>query len=190
MSDDVIDDNVVSDIYVQMVVDGLVFDSQAQAPVVLLKSEEGDTVPIWLGAMEATSIACIVKKLPIPRPFAHDLIISILREVEAKVLRVVVTALKDSVYYAELVLSVQSGEKKIDARSSDAIAVALREGTPIYVHRDVIIQARMVSQAIEPIGTVLKSENFSEESSFNLIDKSRWSDVLDGLTPTDFKFKM
>ncbi|NBW39915.1 bifunctional nuclease family protein [bacterium] len=129
---------------IEMFVGGLVLDPNTQAPVVVLKNEEGDIhLPIWIGVAEATSIASAIKELEMARPLTHDLVMTILDEVSFRVERVVITELKDSTYFAELILA--SGDKALilDSRPSDAIAVALRAEAPIFVTQQVLSQAQI-----------------------------------------------
>ena len=129
---------------IEMFVGGLVLDPNTQAPVVVLKNEEGDIhLPIWIGVAEATSIASAIKELEMARPLTHDLLMTILEEMSMRVERVVITELRDSTYFAELVLS--AGEKALilDSRPSDAIAVALRASAPIFVAQQVLQQAQI-----------------------------------------------
>ena len=115
-----------NDTAIEMFVGGLVLDPNTQAPVVVLKDESGDiALPIWIGVAEATSIASAIKQLTMQRPLTHDLMQDIFAEVGVKVQRVVITDLKDSTYFAELVLS--HGDKALimDSRPSDAIAIAI-----------------------------------------------------------------
>ncbi|MCB0328150.1 MAG: bifunctional nuclease family protein [Bdellovibrionales bacterium] len=129
---------------IEMFVGGLVLDPNTQAPVVVLKNEEGDIhLPIWIGVAEATSIASAIKELEMARPLTHDLLMMILEEASLRVERVVITELKDSTYFAELILS--SGDKALilDSRPSDAIAVALRASAPIFVTQQVLAQAQI-----------------------------------------------
>lgn len=129
---------------IEMFVGGLVLDPNTQAPVVVLKNEDGDIhLPIWIGVAEATSIASAIKELEMARPLTHDLLMTIVEEMSLRVERVVITELKDSTYFAELVLT--AGEKALilDSRPSDAIAVALRASAPIFVAQQVLEQAQI-----------------------------------------------
>jgi bifunctional DNase/RNase len=129
---------------IEMFVGGLVLDPNTQAPVVVLKDESGDIhLPIWIGVAEATSIASAIKELEMARPLTHDLLMTILEESGMRVERVVITELRDSTYFAELILA--SGDKVtiLDSRPSDAIAVALRASAPIFVSQQVLKQAQI-----------------------------------------------
>jgi bifunctional DNase/RNase len=186
-----------------MFVGGLVLDPNTQAPVIVLKDESGDLcLPIWIGIAEATSIASAIKQVTMARPLTHDLMHDVFSELGIKVERIVITELKDSTYFAELVLA--HGDKAIilDSRPSDAIALALRATAPIYVMQQVLEQAKMsFSAALSGISGSKKSEEGageegekSEDGStkpdFKNIDKDKWTEILDDLDPDDFKYKM
>ena len=103
-------------------------------PVVLLEEKGGSRwLPIWIGSAEAQSIAISIEELDSPRPNSHDLARSVIDELHGKLERVVVTDLRDSTYYATLTIRSGSRRVEIDARPSDAIAIALRSGAPIFV---------------------------------------------------------
>src|SRR5215475_132028 len=109
------------------------FDS----PVVILEEEHGTRVlPIWIGVAEATSISAELLHRPPPRPNSHDLAKRLIQSMDARVLRVVVTELRDGTYYATLVLQARGKSVEIDVRPSDAIALALRVDAPILVREE------------------------------------------------------
>lgn len=192
---------------IEMFVGGLVLDPHSQHPVVVLKDESGDIcLPIWIGVSEATSIASAIKQLNMPRPLTHDLIMNAFGELGVQVRRIVITDLKESTYYAELILSVGDKAMIIDSRPSDAIAIAVRASAPIFVAQHVLEQAKM-SMPMPPqnpdapgsAGNTSpenqgEGEQGAEESQqgadFSTVDKSKWKDILDDLDPDDFKFKM
>ncbi len=194
----------------EMFVGGLVLDPKTQAPVVLLKDEHGKyCVPIWIGMAEATSIASAIKQMVMPRPLTHDLMASILNEVGVRVERVMITDLKDSTYFAELVLSF--GDKAIimDSRPSDAIALAVRAAAPIYVMSSVVDQAKVAFESLESVAGPLNQkpsetepsapeategesadEEVDEGQKFAEVDRDKWTEILAELDPEDFKYKM
>jgi len=184
---------------IEMFVGGLVLDPNTQAPVVVLKDESGElALPIWIGVAEATSIASAIKQVKMARPLTHDLMYSLFGEVGVKVERIVITELKDSTYYAELVLS--HGEKALifDSRPSDAIAIALRASAPIFVTQQVLEQAKVTFSETEDLaGSGAEGEDADQEAQkagdrkdFTTIEKDKWSDILQELDPDDFKYKM
>lgn len=147
---------------IEMFVGGLVLDPNTQAPVVVLKNEPGTIhLPIWIGVAEATSIASAIKELEMARPLTHDLLMTVIQEAALRVERVVITELKDSTYFSELILA--SGDKALilDARPSDAIAIALRAAAPIFVTQAVLAQAQITfaSTSENPTGEGLKESD-------------------------------
>ena len=117
-------------------------------PVVVLEEEEGSRwLPIWIGSAEARSIALEIESLRSPRPNTHDLARDLIHQLDAKVARVVVTELRDGTYYAILHLSRDGRIVAVDARPSDAIAIALRAHAPIFVREPLFAQGN----AEEPV---------------------------------------
>jgi uncharacterized protein len=114
-------------------------------PIILLKDPQSDALlPIWVGLYEANAIALEVEKSQTPRPLTHDLLKNLIHGLNAKVQRVVVTELKDDTFYAVIWME-QSGEiVSLDARPSDALALALRADCPIYVDEDVLRTAKVL----------------------------------------------
>jgi bifunctional DNase/RNase len=123
---------------VEVRVRGVTVDPQAGSPIVLLEELRGERVmPIWVGVFEARAIAMEMEKVAPPRPMTHDLIKNILEGVKAQVTSIVITDLKENTFYARIALSTGGTSLQIDARPSDAIAVALRVNAPIYVTKTV-----------------------------------------------------
>ena len=117
-------------------------DKDSGAPVVLLKDVGSDDIlPIVIAPLEASMIAIEIEGKKPVRPLTHDLIINILREFKYTVDSIVIHDLKNNIYYAQLNLSSESGPAGVDCRPSDAIAIALRSGAPIYVSRKVFVLA-------------------------------------------------
>lgn len=190
---------------VEMFVGGLVLDPATQAPIVVLKDETGEvTLPIWIGIAEATSIASAIKQVAMARPLTHDLFYELLLELGITVQRIVITELKDSTYFAELVLGQGDRVFVLDARPSDAIAMALRATAPIFVAQSVLDQARQAfanQGSQQPSGQQQPQEGQAEEEQpeeqqddsskdFRAIDKDKWTEILSQLDPDDFKYKM
>ncbi len=194
---------------IEMFVGGLVLDPATQAPIVILKDESGKVVlPIWIGMAEATSIASIMKNLTLQRPMTHDLMMEAFSQMGAKVERAMIVDLKDSTYFAELVVVIGERAIILDARPSDAIALALRASAPIFVAEHVLEQARVAlnmegdassSQEGGEGKTEEESSPSAEESTdisqqsekdFKHIDKDKWAEILSELDPDDFKYKM
>jgi uncharacterized protein len=130
---------------VEMRVRGVTVDPQAGSPIVLLEELRGERViPIWVGVFEARAIAMEMEKVMPPRPMTHDLIKNLLDGLKAQVTSIVITDLKDNTFYARIVLSTAGTSLQIDARPSDAIAVALRVNAPIHVAKTVLDSAPAV----------------------------------------------
>jgi bifunctional DNase/RNase len=130
---------------IEMKIRGLMVDPATNAPIVILKDVQGDTVlPIWVGLYEANAIALEVEKATTPRPMTHDLLKNLLQGLNATLQRVVVTELKNDTFYAVLWLEQDGEPVTIDCRPSDALALALRADCPIYVDEDVLRVAKVI----------------------------------------------
>lgn len=161
---------------IPMYVHAITIDPDTNNPIVILKEIDGDrTLPIWIGLLEATAIATEMEKIEFSRPMTHDLLINLLNAVGAEILRVEVSDLKDNTYFALITLKHGETEAKVDARPSDAVAVALRAGAEIFVNEAVIKQVR----------------SFDGSGSLkNAAGKKSWDEILNELDPKDFKYKM
>ncbi len=123
----------------QMRIEGLLFDPRSNMYILLLKEINGDdTLPIWIGRPEADSIALALGKISTPRPLTHDLIKNLLDGIKLKVTKIVVTEIVDNTYYALIYINKDGSEITVDSRPSDAIAVAIRTSSPIFVEDNVI----------------------------------------------------
>jgi len=131
---------------VEMRVRGLMLDPTTNMPIIILKDAGSDSVlPIWVGVFEANAIALEIEKVTPPRPMTHDLLKNIILGLGASVERVVVTALRNETFYAAI-WATRGGEPIcIDARPSDAIALAMRADVPIFVEEDVLLSSRIAS---------------------------------------------
>ena len=130
---------------VEMKIRGLMVDPSTQQPIVILKDAKGDMVlPIWVGLFEASAIALEVEKTSSPRPMTHDLLRNLIHGLNARVDRVVVSELRDDTFFAVIWIE-QDGEMvTIDARPSDALALALRSDCPIFVDDSVLRTAKVI----------------------------------------------
>jgi hypothetical protein len=123
---------------------GLMMDPSTSMPIVVLKDVASETVmPIWLGIFEANSIALEIEKVAAPRPMTHDLTRNLIRNLNAQLERVVISELKDDTFYATLWLQQGDEPLVLDARPSDALALALRADCPIYVTDEVMQKAKL-----------------------------------------------
>lgn len=130
---------------VRMSVKGLMLDPISSSPIIVLKDEDEKTMlPIWVGVFEANAIALKLESFETPRPLTHDLFHSVMTTLGVRISRVVVNELRDSTFFARIFLSVEEREVEIDARPSDAIALALRADAPIFVDQSVLDQAQTV----------------------------------------------
>ncbi len=127
---------------VEMKVKSLMMDPVTQMPIVILRDPAGDSLlPIWVGLFEANAIALQLEKITTPRPMTHDLLRSVLSTMDAQVDRIVITDLKENTFYASVHLRCNGRDLSVDSRPSDAIALALRTDSPIFVDRAVIEKA-------------------------------------------------
>ena len=128
---------------VEVRIRGLMMDPQTRMPIVVLNDLAGEVVlPIWVGLLEANAIALEIEKATMPRPMTHDLLRNVIAGLNARVTRVVVAELRDDTFFATVWMD-QAGEPvALDARPSDAIALALRSDCPIFVSKQVLDHAR------------------------------------------------
>ena len=126
--------------YTPMTISGLTVDPITNSPIVILKEVDGDgTLPIWIGLLEATAIASELEGVRFSRPMTHDLLKTLIENLDGRLEKIVVDKLIDSTFHAKLVLKTGKGvNKTIDARPSDSIALAVRSGSPIFVEEEVI----------------------------------------------------
>jgi uncharacterized protein len=134
---------------IAMSIKGLMLDPVSNSPIVVLKDDdEKFFLPIWVGIFEANAIALQLENITTPRPMTHDLLRNMLSELNARVLRVVINDLRDSTFFAQIRVAIGAGTDRtleVDARPSDAIALALRTEAPIYVAQSVLEQAQTIS---------------------------------------------
>jgi bifunctional DNase/RNase len=124
---------------VEMKIKGLMIDPVSNMPIIILKNSDGDSVlPIWVGIFEANAIAMQLESVVSPRPMTHDLLKNVIDELKAKVRRIVITDLKDNTFFALIHIDRNGESLKIDARPSDAMALALRASAPIFVEQQVL----------------------------------------------------
>jgi uncharacterized protein len=135
---------------IEMSIQGLMVDPITNMPIVILKDKDGTRkLPIWVGIFEANAIALQIENVATPRPMTHDLLRNVIKDLDGRVERVVVCDLKDNTFYAIIYLVVRGASVAIDARPSDAIALALRTRAPILVDDSVIENAKHVDITTE-----------------------------------------
>lgn len=154
-----------SEHFVSVEVRALMLDPSSNLPIVILHDEESDRyLPIWIGLFEAQAIAMALEHLEPPRPMTHDLLMSIVSVVEARVRRIVISDLLESTFHAEIHLVDSDGRPtELDARPSDAIALALRAGAEILVSSEVMENALSGAQ-VEELGSEDEIRKWLEEA--------------------------
>ncbi|MFO8090828.1 MAG: bifunctional nuclease family protein [Desulfatiglandaceae bacterium] len=164
--------------YKPMVISGLTVDPVTNTPIVILKEVDGEqTLPIWIGLLEATAIASELEGIKFARPMTHDLFKNVLDLIELKVVKVEVCDLKNNTYYAQIHFLYNGKELSVDARPSDALALSLRVKAPIFVAEEVINNSSQIDLKAE-------AEDKSEKGK-------KWQEILENLNPEDFgKYKM
>jgi bifunctional DNase/RNase len=155
-----------------MLIYGVSFDLVGKQPIVLLKTADGNKfLPIWIGHPEAAAILMKLQSQAPPRPMTHDLLSDMLEQLEAQVVRITVTELRENTFYASITVKQDGSEIEIDSRSSDAIAVAVRAQVPIYAADSVIEES-----AIEFEGEEVNEEEIVTE----------FKQFLENVTPDEF----
>jgi hypothetical protein len=157
----------------EMVIYGVSFDMVGKQPIVLLKTADGNKfLPIWIGHPEAAAILMKLQGASTPRPMTHDLITEMLGQLDAKVARIAVTELRDNTFYALITVVVDGQEIEVDSRPSDAIAIAVRAGAPIFAADQVIEESAIEFES----DTEVNEEQIVEE----------FKKFLDEVRPEDF----
>ena len=156
----------------EMVIYGVSFDLVGKQPIVLLKTADGNRfLPIWIGHPEAAAILMKLQGATTPRPLTHDLVTEMLSQLDAHVVRICVTELRENTFYATITLQQDGSEIEVDSRPSDAIALAVRAEAPIFADDRVIEES-----AIE-----FEGEEVNEEE---IVDEFR--KFLEDVTPDEF----
>lgn len=140
----------------KLTVHGVVADPNTETQIVILRDERtAQVLPIWVGAAEGNAIKLAMDDAPTPRPMSHDLLRSMMEHLSLAVARVVVTDVKNNTYFASVHLTSRGTERTVDARPSDAIALALRTNSPIFVTANVLQQrgGNSLETWLEKLGT-------------------------------------
>ncbi|HRA75360.1 MAG TPA: bifunctional nuclease family protein [Propionicimonas sp.] len=168
---------------IQVRVASLAIDSRGQ-PVLLLEpvASSGRVLPIWIGATEATAIVVVLEGEELPRPLTHDLLAETLRRLGALVEKVAITRIEDGTYFAEVSLRTRDGLVVLDARPSDAVALALRTRSPIWVAEDVFAASSVETPDVE--GTDEAAAVPAEDAESEL---AAFNDFLEQVDPEDFR---
>lgn len=150
---------------------GVRVELPSNQPIVLLREQEGTRyLPIWIGANEATSIATALEGVEPPRPLTHDLMRSVIDALGALAVRVVITEMRDSVFIADLALDNAGDEVQVSSRPSDAIALAVRTGTPVFA----------LSGVLDEAGVHIEDEEATED------EVARFREMLEEVTIENF----
>lgn len=159
---------------IQMEVAGLALDPSGNSPILILKSQEGErTLPIWIGIMEAASIAMALQNVEFPRPMTHDLFKNFIALLGATMEKVDILDLKDSTYFAQISFNTREEARLVlDSRPSDAIALAIRTKAPIFVAEEVLDKS----------STEQKTGEAADQSE----EGKKWAEYLATLNPDDF----
>lgn len=156
---------------------GLTMDPDSNTPIVILNCDDDRTLPIWIGLLEATAIATELRGIRFERPMTHDLFKNFAEMVGAEILYIEICDLRNNTYFARIHFRLAERQSAIDARPSDAMAIALRTGAPILIDDAVFDN----SKPFEEPGQVLDE---SEEGR-------KWAEYLKNLSPDDFgKYKV
>jgi hypothetical protein len=166
--------------FILMTVGGLTLDPVTKTPIVILKDSENKlNLPIWIGLLEATAMATELEGIKMARPMTHDLLRNLLGELGAAVEAIEVTDLRDNTYFALVHLEINGRRLAIDCRPSDAISLALRTKSPIYVAKNVLESSSVLQQMEDD-----KDQNLSN------VSRDKWAEILEKMAPDDFKYKM
>lgn len=147
---------------------GLMMDERSKSPIVILQEEEGERIlPIWIGEPEARSIGIVLADEKLERPMSHDLMLTLIRSLKARVVGITITALKENTFFAEIHLESGGQQILVDARPSDSIAVALRAEAPIFVAEEVLGAGHAAGAPVRPVE---KSEKEKMEELKKLLE--------------------
>jgi uncharacterized protein len=156
----------------EMVIYGVSFDLVGKQPIVLLKTADGNRyLPIWIGQPEAAAILMRLQGASTPRPMTHDLVTELLEQLDAQVVRITVTELRDNTFYASITVQQNGSEIEIDSRPSDAIALAVRAEAPIFA----------ADRVIEESAIEFEGEEVNEEEIV-----SDFKQFLENVSPDEF----
>lgn len=154
---------------IEMQVGGLGFDPRNLSPIVLLRDqEELNFLPIWIGVFEAAAIAMELQNVKPPRPMTHDLLLAFAEKLGGKIVRIIINDIKEGTFFAVIEVEKEGKKFSLDARPSDAIAIAVRSHVPVFVSETVMMQAKLVN-----------AEKDEEETK-------KFKDFITNMRPEDF----
>ena len=149
---------------VEVTIDSIRVSLMSQQRIVILKEIDSDRfLPIWIGAYEAEAITLSLQEIEVTRPLTHDLLRNVLNDLGAEVMQVNITELRNDVFYARILIQVNGRELEIDSRPSDALALAVRVHTPIFVSEDVMDEAATIPELEVEDGELPQGEESSDE---------------------------
>ena len=170
--------------FILMIVGGITLDPSTKMPIVVLKDPDNKlNLHIWVGPLEATAMATELEGIKPQRPMTHDLLRNLLADLGATVESAEITELRENTYFARIRVKTRDGKAlEMDSRPSDAIALALRTKSPIYVSKKVL----------EASSELHESQGEQQTSDQNLagVSRDKWSEILERMSPEDFKYKM
>jgi hypothetical protein len=171
--------------FILMMVGGLTLDPTTKMPIVVLKDPDNKlNLPIWIGPLEAASMATELEGIRPARPMTHDLLRNLLGDLGASVEAVEITELRDNTYYARIEVKTREGSAvQIDSRPSDAISIALRTKSPIYVAKTVLESSSELRESAEQAVS-------AADQNLAGVSRDKWSEILEKMSPEDFKYKM
>jgi len=156
---------------IEMTIKGLMVDPLTNAPIVILRDKDGQRVlPIWVGIFEANAIAQQIENVSPQRPMTHDLLRNVIKDLDASVQKIVVCDLQENTFYALIYLLRNGDTLAIDARPSDAIALALRAKAPIFVE-DAVIEHAKTSEAVPERATAQRLQKWLESLDSDYLGK-------------------
>jgi uncharacterized protein len=160
------------------IISGLTMDPDSNTPIIILKTEDSEQViPIWIGLLEATAIASALRGMAFDRPMTHDLLKNVVETLGGTLVKIEVSDIVNDTYYARIHIATELEEIEMDARPSDAVALALRFEAPIYVD----------DRVIEKSGKKIESVEAADETE----EGKKWKEYLEKLNPEKFgKYKI
>lgn len=172
---------------VKVEIEGVVLNLLSNSPVVLLKSGKGEVLPIVVGIFEAQAILLVLEETVFPRPLTHDLMKNVIEDLGYKFLKLEISAVKDNVYHANMVLQRGKSVKKIDCRPSDGIALALRCEAPIFAEKNLLEKAEIVKY-YEGGRKIMKAKNQGRPIGKREVEEFR--KIIENISAKEFWDKM
>ena len=167
---------------IEMTIKGLMVDPITNMPIIILRDKGGQRVlPIWVGVFEANAIALQMENVQTPRPMTHDLLKNVIAELGATVSRVVITELREATYYAEIHLNTPGGATIVSSRPSDAVALALRTESPLYVDDELMEEEGRLIELADEDEEIDEVDCDADELA------EQFRDFLDTVHPEDFQ---